>query len=265
MKKITVIVLLIISLLCFSGCGTSKDSQADTKASKKQTEQEEKEKEKEKKKQEDAQKAEEDKKKQEKEQKQKEAEQKQQSRREEVIAYEKEKFGYSDSEANPSNSQYKCEYCGVSNVYLIRDGVCRICYDEQIIPTLPKCQICGTALEDNMTTTLGRCYNCMVCDYCGTSLEDRCADWTLDTIDGTWTCDTCYYQYKTPMCAQCGRNPQDDFSTGLCNECGGYNYCSLCGAYMPNGFAVFNSGMRFCQSCVDTYGAENVFNVATGQ
>lgn len=163
-------------------------------------------------------------------------------------------------------ADYNCEFClgcGKTNdeVTVTKWGYCNACFDK--FRPFGSCTVCGTTLDGSDTAHYDgtRCISdASRCDYCGTELDES----TFSSM-GQYVDSLCYARYIVG-CQNCGaKNNTVDASTGLCAECGGYNYCSLCGAYMPNGESWFDSGYRFCQSCVDTYGGENLFDIKTGQ
>lgn len=241
MKKRLILLSLIVIIFCISGCGKAESKTPDS--SKVSTN----------------------------ESKNKDSDKKE-SQKEEKSEIELEKNKSTEPEPwtpipiDQTPADYNCEFClgcGKTNseVTITKWGYCYSCFDK--FRPFGSCAVCGVALDGSDTAHYDgtRCISCASrCDYCGGELDESTFASTGQYVDSL-----CYARYIVG-CLNCGaKNDTVDASTGLCAECGQYNNCSLCGAYMPNGEAWFDSGYRFCQNCVDTYGGENLFDIMTGQ
>lgn len=190
-------------------------------------------------------------------------------RRQEVIAYEKERDGYSPSEQGSRGINEPCGYCGVTDVYISREGACAICYDKYLQQEFGWCEICGTPLT-MLQSDYKRCWDCMKCQYCGTNLSGyiNYDTGSLDTPDGTWTCDECFKINSLPKaCDRCGKTFEESWDIVECGVYDNlpYNYicsmcsqwsCHNCGFYSEDIDAAYEGGVSVfpdCGLCTNCY------------
>ena len=243
--------LLIIIIICFSGCGNGKQTNSDpSNQNNQKTLREDKE-------------AIETEEKEENKEKNQNAKTEQTS----TVEMEKSEEGEKETESTSSNEasvnnnrtepvaednrpylgiEANCSVCGADgrDVYISREGMCDSCFQKMYPDGLyGRCTVCGVELTNGEAIAHGdRCDNCAKCDVCGTPMND-----TSET--GSWTCYNCYCASAScPICGTIGIMP----ATGLCYNCsyGDIGNCPTCG----NPLNIDGS----CDICYPPYGTTSI-------
>ncbi len=252
MKKWPLLLLMII-IICFSGCGNGKQTDSDPGNQKTLRE---------------------DKEAIETEEKEDDKEKNQNPKKEQTSTVEngkseegeKETKSTSSNESSVNNNstepvaednrpylgiEANCSVCGADgrDVYISREGMCDSCFQKMYPDGLyGRCTVCGVELTNGEAIAHGdRCDNCAKCDVCGTPMND-----TSET--GSWTCYNCYCASAScPICGAIGIMP----ATGVCYNCsyGSTVTCSVCGVEIDESASI--NGM--CSSCYEAslYRVEN--------
>ena len=176
---------------------------------------------------------------------------------------------------------YRCTYCGRTDVYITRYGLCDECYDLDN-KNNGQCEHCGTYFPT--PTDELRCQNCFWCEECGWYVHQQgymgpdatvcksCSgsycvicgvelnEWNT-AFEGFGKCTDCYYDTLDPyyICDICGADCSfRGVYDGLCEDC--YDarnpavYCWNCGAPCEPGdedALCDDCDDMFCDDCGD--------------
>lgn len=244
--------LLIIIIICFSGCGNEKQTNSDPSNQKTLRE---------------------DKEAIETEEKEDNKEKNQNQKKEQTSTVEngkseegeKETKSTSSNESSVNNNstepvaednrpylgiEANCSVCGADgrDVYISREGMCDSCFEKMYPDGLyGRCTSCGVELTNGEAVAHGdRCDNCARCDSCGVPLDYN--------YGNGWICQSCLCAtIPCPICGTIGVEP----ATGVCYNCsyGSTVACSVCGVEIDESASI--NGM--CSSCYEAslYRVEN--------